>query len=96
MHRIGEPVPESWIVETEEQLEEVARQGIYPLIVQPAYTLSGTGGNFAHTREELMEIGSRGLKLSMRHQVMVERYSSAGRNRIRGDARRRRQLHHHL
>ncbi|NLB94979.1 MAG: carbamoyl-phosphate synthase large subunit [Armatimonadetes bacterium] len=73
MHRIGEPVPESWIVETEEQLEEVARQGIYPLIVRPAYTLGGTGGGFAHTREELMEIGSRGLKLSMRHQVMVER-----------------------
>jgi carbamoyl-phosphate synthase large subunit len=73
MHRIGEPVPESWIVETEEQLEEVARQGIYPLIVRPAYTLGGTGGGFAHTREELMEIGSRGLKLSMRHQVMIER-----------------------
>ena len=27
MQRIGEPVPESWIVETEEQLEEGCQHG---------------------------------------------------------------------
>ncbi len=73
MRRIGEPVPESWIVESEEELEEVARAGPYPLIVRPAYTLGGTGGGVAYSPQELMEIGSRGLKLSMRRQVMVER-----------------------
>src|SRR5256714_3374190 len=40
---------------------------------RPAYPLGGTGGGVARNPEELMEIGSRGLKLSPRHQVMVER-----------------------
>src|SRR5262249_11519271 len=44
MNRIGEPVPESWIVETLEELEEVSKSEIWPLIVRPAYTLGGTGG----------------------------------------------------
>jgi len=73
MQRIGEPVPESWIVESVEDLREVARQNLWPLIIRPAYTLGGTGGGIAYTPEELVEIGTRGLKLSMRHQVMVER-----------------------
>ncbi|MBP6965335.1 MAG: carbamoyl-phosphate synthase large subunit [Armatimonadetes bacterium] len=72
MNDIGEPVPESWIIETEEQLKEVAAIGLYPLIVRPAYTLGGTGGGIAHDEHELMEIGVRGLKLSMRHQILVE------------------------
>jgi len=73
MRRIGEPVPESWIVESESELEEIAEKGVWPLIVRPAYTLGGTGGGFAHNKEELIETGTRGLKLSMRHQVMIER-----------------------
>src|SRR5258708_18971415 len=73
MQRIGEPVPESWIVETERQLAEVAKEKLWPLIVRPAYTLGGTGGGVAHNPPQLIEIGTLGLKLSMRHQVMVER-----------------------
>ncbi len=73
MRRIGEPVPESWIVQSENELAEVCHQTIWPLIVRPAYTLGGTGGGIAQNPAELMEIGKRGLKLSMRHQVMVER-----------------------
>jgi carbamoyl-phosphate synthase large subunit len=76
MNRIGEPVPESWVIESESQLRELSQQeGLpWPLIVRPAYTLGGTGGGIAHEPRELMEIGSLGLKLSMRHQVLVERY----------------------
>ncbi len=73
MQDIGEPVPESWIVETVEELAEVCSAGVWPLIVRPAYTLGGTGGGIAHDAKELMDIGARGLKLSMRSQVMVER-----------------------
>ena len=72
MRDIGEPVPESWIIESVEQLKEVAAVGMYPLIVRPAYTLGGTGGGVANNQAELIEIGTRGLKLSMRHQVMIE------------------------
>ncbi|MGV3720315.1 MAG: carbamoyl-phosphate synthase large subunit, partial [Actinomycetota bacterium] len=76
MREIGEPVPESWVVESETELrEQSAQKGLpWPLIVRPAYTLGGTGGGIAHTVDELLEIGSLGLKLSMRHQVLVERY----------------------
>ncbi|MCC2667822.1 MAG: carbamoyl-phosphate synthase, large subunit, partial [Armatimonadetes bacterium] len=78
MRRLGQPVPESWIIEGEVELRELSAQdGLpWPLIVRPAYTLGGTGGGIAHTPAELMEIGNLGLKLSMRHQILVERYLS--------------------
>jgi carbamoyl-phosphate synthase large subunit len=73
MREIREPVPESWIIETPAQLEDILDVVPYPCIIRPAYTLGGTGGGVAHSREELLEIGNRGLKLSMRSQIMVER-----------------------
>ncbi len=73
MREIKEPVPESWIIETVDQLEAVLDVVPYPCIIRPAYTLGGTGGGVANTPEELLEIGGRGLKLSMRSQIMVER-----------------------
>ena len=73
MQEIGEPVPESWIVESAGYLKEISETVGFPLIVRPAYTLGGTGGGIAHNPAELMEIGVRGMKLSMRHQILVER-----------------------
>jgi carbamoyl-phosphate synthase large subunit len=74
MRAIGEPVPESWIIEDEAQLSVPAAAGIWPLIVRPAYTLGGTGGGIVYNEAELYETSRRGLALSMRHQVMIERY----------------------
>jgi len=73
MREINEPVPESWIVESEDDLARVLDEVPYPCIIRPAYTLGGTGGGVANTREDLWEIGRKGLKLSMRSQLMVER-----------------------
>ncbi|MDM7461841.1 MAG: carbamoyl-phosphate synthase large subunit, partial [bacterium] len=73
MRQIGEPVPESWIVESMGALRRVAEVAPYPCIVRPAYTLGGTGGGIAHNPDELLEIGARGLELSMRRQILVER-----------------------
>ncbi|MBL8039914.1 MAG: ATP-grasp domain-containing protein, partial [Chthonomonas sp.] len=73
MREIKEPVPESWIIETTDDLEAILGKVPYPCIVRPAYTLGGTGGGIAHNPEELLEIGTNGLKLSMRSQIMVER-----------------------
>lgn len=74
MRDIGEPVPESWIVQTHEELEGIIDDNPpWPLIVRPAYTLGGTGGGVANNPAELMEIGARGLKLSLKSQVMIER-----------------------
>jgi carbamoyl-phosphate synthase large subunit len=73
MREIKEPVPESWIIESEDDLAAILDVVPYPCIVRPAYTLGGTGGGIADTREDLWEIGRKGLKLSMRSQLMVER-----------------------
>jgi carbamoyl-phosphate synthase large subunit len=73
MRTIKEPVPESWIIESEDELHALLDIVPYPCIVRPAYTLGGTGGGIANTQEELIEIGRKGLKLSMRTQLMIER-----------------------
>jgi len=73
MREIKEPVPESWIVESEADLQGILDVVPYPCIIRPAYTLGGTGGGIANTREELWETGRKGLKLSLRSQLMVER-----------------------
>jgi carbamoyl-phosphate synthase large subunit len=73
MRSLREPVPESWIVESVAALEELLPVVPYPCIVRPAYTLGGTGGGVAYDSAELFEIGKRGLALSMRTQIMVER-----------------------
>jgi carbamoyl-phosphate synthase large subunit len=73
MREISQPVPESWIIQTFEELEKVLDVVPYPCIIRPAYTLGGTGGGIANDRAELLEIGRKGLKLSMRSQIMVER-----------------------
>ena len=73
MRQIKEPVPESWIIETEEELQKILDVVPYPCIIRPAYTLGGTGGGIAQNRDELWETGRKGLKLSMRSQIMVER-----------------------
>jgi carbamoyl-phosphate synthase large subunit len=75
MREIGEPVPESWIIDTDAALADLSqRDGLpWPLIIRPAYTLGGSGGGIAHTPAELIEIGGRGMRLSPTHQVMVER-----------------------
>ena len=73
MREIREPVPESWIVESEDDLKAILDVVPFPCIIRPAYTLGGTGGGVAKSKEELWEIGRKGLKLSMRSQLMIER-----------------------
>ena len=69
---IGEPTPESAIVESWED-GVAARQRIgLPLVVRPAYTLGGTGGGIAHTDEDYQEIVRSGLAASPISQVLVE------------------------
>ncbi|MGH2498509.1 MAG: carbamoyl-phosphate synthase large subunit [Candidatus Limnocylindria bacterium] len=70
---IGEPVPESAIARTVDQaLAFAARIGL-PVVIRPAFTLGGTGGGVAATREELVERAGRGIAASPIGQVLVER-----------------------
>lgn len=72
MIEIGEPVPKSIIAHSVQEAIEFAREVGYPVIVRPAYTLGGTGGGIAYNEEDLRYIASKGLKLSLIHQVLIE------------------------
>ncbi|MFZ5645944.1 MAG: carbamoyl-phosphate synthase large subunit [Bacillota bacterium] len=73
MLAIGEPVPESAIATTLEEAREFAEKVGFPVIVRPAYTLGGTGGGIVENDEQLTDTVSRGLKMSMIGQVLMER-----------------------
>ena len=70
---IGEPVPESLTVHSVDEAVGFADRVGYPLVVRPAYTLGGTGGGFATSRDELIERSARGIAASPIGQVLVER-----------------------
>ncbi len=73
MEDLGQPIPESEIVETVDQALEFANRIGYPVIVRPAFTLGGTGGGMCANEEELREIAKNGLKLSPVTQCLIER-----------------------
>lgn len=73
MEKLGEPIPESTIVEDVPSAVEFANGIGYPVIVRPAYTMGGTGGGIAENEEELIEIVIKGLAYSMIGQVLIER-----------------------
>ena len=78
--------------------EAVKHIGRYPVIVRPAYTLGGTGGGIACNEDELAPDRGRGPETVQPHRPgadRAERHRLEG-DRVRGDAGRSRQLHHHL
>ena len=73
LQRIGEPVAESVVAHTVSDAEAFADQIGLPLIIRPAFTLGGTGGGTAFTREQLKTITASGIAASPVGQVLVER-----------------------
>jgi len=70
---IGEPVPESAVVESLDDGMRFVEMLKAPIVVRPAYTLGGGGGGFAHTADEARERIVAGLAASPIGQVLVER-----------------------
>ncbi len=70
---IGEPVPESAVVESVEAGLAFVAELDAPVVVRPAFTLGGGGGGFASTPAEAREAIRRGLEASPIGQVLVER-----------------------
>ena len=70
---IGEPVIPSEITYSIEEAKEAANRIGYPVVLRPAFTLGGTGGGFAYSEEELVEVGLNAFKLSPVHQVLIEK-----------------------
>ena len=70
---IGEPVIPSEITYNIEEAKEAAKRIGYPVVLRPAFTLGGTGGGFAYSEEELIDVGLNAFKLSPVHQVLIEK-----------------------
>ena len=73
LQQIGEPVADSFVAHTVEDAETFADKIGLPLIIRPAFTLGGTGGGTACTRDELRKITHSGITASPVGQVLVER-----------------------
>lgn len=73
MASIGQPCIPSSVVTTVEAALDFAETIGYPVIVRPAFTLGGSGGGIASTREELMLTASNGLNQSPITQILVEK-----------------------
>ncbi len=73
MEKIGEPCAPSTVVTTVKDAVAFADTIGYPVVVRPAYTLGGSGGGIAATKEELIDICTNGLRLSRVGQCLIER-----------------------
>ncbi len=73
MKAINLKVPESAIVHTKIEAMTAADDIGFPIIVRPSFTLGGTGGGVAYNRQELDQLCTAGLDLSMTSEVMLER-----------------------
>ncbi|MBI2908476.1 MAG: carbamoyl-phosphate synthase large subunit [Chloroflexi bacterium] len=72
LEEIDEPVPDSETVTTMAEARRVAERLGLPLVIRPAYTLGGTGGGIACTREEFERTAAGGMAASPIHQILIE------------------------
>src|SRR5579862_1689984 len=68
VHGVGIPTPRSVVAHSPDIDFPV------PAIIRPAFTLGGTGGGIAFTKEELPGVIAHGLAASPVNQVLVEEY----------------------
>ncbi len=73
MEAINLNIPKSAIVRTIEDAMTAGDDIGFPVIVRPSFTLGGTGGGVAYNRQELEELCTSGLDLSMTTEIMLER-----------------------
>ncbi len=73
MQKIGLKVPESRVVHSLEEAMSVIGEIGFPAIIRPAYTLGGTGGGIAYNIEEFENIVKKGLALSIKNEVQIDK-----------------------
>lgn len=59
---------EQGLIEALQALQDIG----LPAIIRPSFTLAGTGGGIAYTREEFLDIVERGLDASPTTEVLIE------------------------
>jgi carbamoyl-phosphate synthase large subunit len=72
MDEIGLASPRSSLAKSvAEAISAIEHTGL-PAIIRPSFTLGGSGGGIANTQEELIEVVTRGLRLSPVGEVLIE------------------------
>ncbi|MFC4892787.1 carbamoyl-phosphate synthase large subunit [Pseudofrancisella aestuarii] len=72
MAKIGLDVPRNVVVQTMEQAYKALDDIGLPAIIRPSFTLGGSGGGIANTKEEFEKIVKNGLKLSPTNEVLID------------------------
>ncbi len=73
MIRIGQKVPPSGQAVTLDEAWNVVNKTGFPAIIRPSFTLGGTGGSIAYTKEEFVPLVEHALTSSPIHQVLIEK-----------------------
>ncbi len=74
MNDIGMDLPKSGLARTREEAFQALEFVGFPCVIRPAFTLGGTGGGIAYSREEFERIVAAGLSASMVGEVLIEEY----------------------
>ena len=72
IERIGLDLPKSALACNMEQARDALKKIGLPVIIRPSFTLGGTGGGIAETKEEFERIADIGLKNSMISEILIE------------------------
>ena len=72
MNEIGLESARSAICTSIDQALNILKEINLPNIIRPSFTLGGTGGGVAHTKEEYLKIVKNGLALSPTNEVLIE------------------------
>jgi carbamoyl-phosphate synthase large subunit len=72
MRNIGLRIPESGIAQSMDDVQRIAGEIGFPIIVRPSFTLGGTGGGVAYNPEDLEVLARSGMDASLIGQVMLE------------------------
>jgi len=72
MLNIGLDVPESGLASTIDEALEILERIKLPIIIRPAFTLGGAGGNIVYNKEDFIELVKKGLDASPISQVLLE------------------------
>ena len=72
MTEIGLETPFSIIVDDKSDLEKIASEVTYPLILRPFYTLGGTGGGIVFNKDEFLPKVKNAIDLNPVSKTLVE------------------------
>jgi len=72
MIKIGLEVPQSGLASTMDEALKILEEIKLPIIIRPAFTLGGAGGNVVYNREEFIDLVKKGMDESPINQVLLE------------------------